>query len=136
MSLSSMNAPAMDILKKAFICIISCLPIFAIAALTSLSLTISSTCILNVAIYNMLSNCLMQCLKGMLFLGQHLFQGMDVLFECRPNEYAFTSVLISCDYLYGKQMHALALMMGCDASIYVANALITMYSKSYKIEEA
>ncbi|XWS73535.1 hypothetical protein CRYUN_Cryun02cG0137800 [Craigia yunnanensis] len=60
----------------------------------------------------------------------------DMLFECRPNEFGFTSLLISCDYLHGKQVHALGLKMRLDASVYVANALITMYSKSYKIEEA
>ena len=63
-----------------------------------------------------------------------LFLGM--LVECRPNEFAFTSVLSSCDDLGCKQMHALTLRMGLDASVYVANALITMYSKSYKIEKS
>ncbi|XP_007015025.2 PREDICTED: pentatricopeptide repeat-containing protein At1g71420 [Theobroma cacao] len=63
-----------------------------------------------------------------------LFLGM--LVECRPNEFAVTSVLSSCDCFRGKQVHALASKMGLDASVYVANALITMYSKSYKIEEA
>ncbi|XVE60018.1 hypothetical protein DITRI_Ditri05aG0093100 [Diplodiscus trichospermus] len=60
----------------------------------------------------------------------------DMLYECRPNEFTFSSVLISCDCSRGKQVHALALKMGLDASVYVANALITMYGKSYKIEEA
>ncbi|XVF47401.1 hypothetical protein PTKIN_Ptkin03bG0106100 [Pterospermum kingtungense] len=60
----------------------------------------------------------------------------DMFFECRPNEFAFSSVLISCEYLHGKQVHSLALKMGLDSSVYVANALITMYSRSYKIEEA
>lgn len=60
----------------------------------------------------------------------------DMLFECRPNEFAFASVLVSCDYLRGMQVHALASKMGLDSSVYVANALITMYSKSYKVQEA
>ncbi|XVF04698.1 hypothetical protein REPUB_Repub05bG0107400 [Reevesia pubescens] len=63
-----------------------------------------------------------------------LFSGM--LAECPPNEFAFTSLLSSCDYFRGKQVHALALKMGLNASVYVANALITMYSKSYNVEEA
>ncbi|OMO78000.1 hypothetical protein COLO4_24885 [Corchorus olitorius] len=63
-----------------------------------------------------------------------LFSSM--LVECRPNDFAFTSVLSSCDYLRGKQVHSLALKMGLDASVYVSNALINMYSRSYKIDEA
>ncbi|XP_022730284.1 pentatricopeptide repeat-containing protein At1g71420 [Durio zibethinus] len=73
-----------------------------------------------------------QCGRGVECFG--LFSSM--LVDCRPNEFAFTSVLSSGDYLRGKQVHALAVKMGLDASVYVANGLITMYSKSYKIEEA
>ncbi|KAK8645342.1 hypothetical protein V6N13_119177 [Hibiscus sabdariffa] len=65
-----------------------------------------------------------------------LFLGMLGDRRSRPNEFAFTSVLSSCDDLRGKQLHALVLKMGLDASVYVANALITMYSKNYKVEEA
>ncbi|KAL4335001.1 hypothetical protein GQ457_07G036650 [Hibiscus cannabinus] len=65
-----------------------------------------------------------------------LFSGMLGDRRSRPNEFAFTSVLSSCDDLCGKQLHALVLKMGLDASVYVANALITMYSKNYKVEEA
>ncbi|KAM5550127.1 pentatricopeptide repeat-containing protein [Rosa sericea] len=50
-----------------------------------------------------------------------------------PNEFAFASVLSSCadsDGGHGRQVHALALKMSLDACVYVANALITMYSKA------
>ncbi|XP_024163784.1 pentatricopeptide repeat-containing protein At1g71420 [Rosa chinensis] len=49
-----------------------------------------------------------------------------------PNEFAFASVLSSCvdsDGGHGRQVHGLALKMSLDACVYVANALITMYSK-------
>ncbi|KAL6210166.1 hypothetical protein ACLB2K_021103 [Fragaria x ananassa] len=48
-----------------------------------------------------------------------------------PNEFAFASVLSSCaaETVCGRQVHALALKMSLDACTYVANALITMYSK-------
>ncbi|PON43398.1 DYW domain containing protein [Parasponia andersonii] len=60
-----------------------------------------------------------------------LFLGM--LLQYRPNEFAFASVLSSCvngDGHFGWQVHTLALKMCLDACVYVANALITMYSKS------
>ncbi|KAL9437606.1 hypothetical protein AB3S75_023472 [Citrus x aurantiifolia] len=47
-----------------------------------------------------------------------------------PNEFSLASVLISCDYLHGKLVHALALKLSLDAHVYVSNALINMYSKS------
>ncbi|PKI55012.1 hypothetical protein CRG98_024612, partial [Punica granatum] len=61
-----------------------------------------------------------------------LFSAM--LGHFRPNEFAFTSVLSSCNdnsngKQCGKQVHALALKFSIDASVYVANALISMYSK-------
>ncbi|KAK2660382.1 hypothetical protein Ddye_006915 [Dipteronia dyeriana] len=57
----------------------------------------------------------------------------DMLTDCRPNEFAFASVLSSsCGYVGGKQLHALALKMCLDVYVYIANALISMYSKSYK----
>lgn len=56
-----------------------------------------------------------------------LFSSM--LGHCRPNEFAFASVLSSCGGGYGRQVHALALKMSWDSSVFVANALITMYSK-------
>ncbi|KAM1456513.1 hypothetical protein ACFX13_034650 [Malus domestica] len=59
-----------------------------------------------------------------------LFAGM--LVHHRPNEFSFTSVLSSLaesDGVYGRQVHALALKMSLDACVYVANALITLYSK-------
>ncbi|KAJ9166948.1 hypothetical protein P3X46_021637 [Hevea brasiliensis] len=55
----------------------------------------------------------------------------DMLMHCRPNEFAFTSVLTCGDYEHGKQVHALALKIGLGASIYVGNALISMYCRCY-----
>ncbi|KAK3229750.1 hypothetical protein Dsin_001631 [Dipteronia sinensis] len=61
----------------------------------------------------------------------HLFLGM--LTDCRPNEFAIASILSSSfGYVGGKQLHALALKMCLDVYVYIANALISMYSKSYK----
>ncbi|KAJ4713854.1 Pentatricopeptide repeat-containing protein [Melia azedarach] len=37
----------------------------------------------------------------------------------RPNEFTFASVLISCDYVNGKQVHGLALKMSIDAHVYL-----------------
>ncbi|KAL1293299.1 hypothetical protein AAHE18_19G063300 [Arachis hypogaea] len=51
---------------------------------------------------------------------------------CRPNEFALASLLSACeahDIKCGMQVHAVALKIALDASLYVANALITMYSK-------
>lgn len=62
-----------------------------------------------------------------------------MLVECRPNEFAFSSVLSSCgngDGLFGRQVHALALKMCLDTCLYVANALITMYNKCHGRNEA
>ncbi|XP_045809662.1 pentatricopeptide repeat-containing protein At1g71420 [Trifolium pratense] len=59
-----------------------------------------------------------------------LFSGMLAWF--RPNEFAFASVLSACeecDIKYGLQVHAVACKMSLDFNVYVANALITMYSK-------
>ncbi|XP_065882145.1 pentatricopeptide repeat-containing protein At1g71420 [Euphorbia lathyris] len=53
----------------------------------------------------------------------------DMLIHCRPNEFAFSSILTSCDYECGVQLHGLALKMGLDDSVYVGNVLISMYSK-------
>ncbi|KAJ6379551.1 hypothetical protein OIU76_016235 [Salix suchowensis] len=53
----------------------------------------------------------------------------DMLVNCSPNEFAFASVITSCDYVCCKQVHALALKTGLIASVYVGNALITRYSK-------
>ncbi|KAJ6360551.1 hypothetical protein OIU77_004546 [Salix suchowensis] len=52
-----------------------------------------------------------------------------MLVNCSPNEFAFASVITSCDYVCCKQVHALALKTGLLASVYVGNALITRYSK-------
>ncbi|KAM7508162.1 hypothetical protein LguiA_018615 [Lonicera macranthoides] len=48
-----------------------------------------------------------------------------------PTEFAYASVLALCDGDRGKQVHALALKTSFDAYVYVANALITMYSKNF-----
>lgn len=59
-----------------------------------------------------------------------LFSGLLACF--RPNEFAFASLLSACeerDIKCGMQVHAVALKMSLDFSVYVANALITMYSK-------
>ncbi|XP_057450135.1 pentatricopeptide repeat-containing protein At1g71420 [Lotus japonicus] len=60
----------------------------------------------------------------------YLFSGL--LAHYRPNEFAFASLLSACeehDIKCGMQVHAVALKISLDASVYVANALITMYSK-------
>ncbi|GLT65970.1 hypothetical protein SLA2020_383660 [Shorea laevis] len=82
----------------------------------------------NVVSWTVLISGYAQC--GMVEECFRLLSGM--LGECRPNEYAFASVLSSCGYGQGKQVHALALKMAMDASVYVANALITMYGKSHE----
>ncbi|WJX60153.1 hypothetical protein P8452_45389 [Trifolium repens] len=59
-----------------------------------------------------------------------LFSGMLAWF--RPNEFAFASVLSACeerDIKYGLQVHAVACKISLDFNVFVANALITMYSK-------
>ncbi|RDX65144.1 Pentatricopeptide repeat-containing protein, partial [Mucuna pruriens] len=59
-----------------------------------------------------------------------LFSGLLVHF-C-PNEFAFASLLSACeehDIESGMQVHAVALKISLDTNVYVANALITMYSK-------
>ncbi|KAJ0020782.1 hypothetical protein Pint_31597 [Pistacia integerrima] len=57
-----------------------------------------------------------------------MFSGM--LLHFRPNDFTFASVLSSCDYVCGKQVHALVLKMCFDAYVFVANALVNMYSKN------
>ena len=57
-----------------------------------------------------------------------LFSSM--LVEYYPNEFAVASVLSSCFGERGRQVHGLALKLALDSCVYVANALITMYSKS------
>ncbi|KAK7406009.1 hypothetical protein VNO78_07622 [Psophocarpus tetragonolobus] len=50
----------------------------------------------------------------------------------RPNQFAFASLLSACQEHHikcGTQVHAVALKISLDANVYVANALITMYSK-------
>ncbi|KAJ1390856.1 Tetratricopeptide-like helical domain superfamily [Sesbania bispinosa] len=61
-----------------------------------------------------------------------LFSGL--LAHFRPNEFAFASLLSACeehDIKCGMQVHAVALKISLDANVYVANALITMYSKCF-----
>ncbi|CAN6934940.1 unnamed protein product [Brassica oleracea] len=59
--------------------------------------------------------------------GFSLFSAM--LSHCLPNEFAVSSVLTSCRYEAGKQVHGLALKLGLHCSVYVANALISMYGR-------
>ncbi|KAL1212484.1 Pentatricopeptide repeat-containing protein [Cardamine amara subsp. amara] len=59
--------------------------------------------------------------------GFWLFSAM--LAHCCPNEFALSNVLTSCRYESGKQVHGLALKLGLHYSIYVANALISMYGR-------
>ncbi|XP_071733310.1 pentatricopeptide repeat-containing protein At1g71420 [Rutidosis leptorrhynchoides] len=48
----------------------------------------------------------------------------------RPNEFAYASVLSCCDREFGKQVHSHTVKTCFDCYMYVANALITMYSKN------
>ncbi|CAK9161671.1 unnamed protein product [Ilex paraguariensis] len=54
----------------------------------------------------------------------------NMLADCLPTEFAYTSVLSCCEREHGRQVHALAMKTSFYAYVYVANALITMYSKS------
>ncbi|CAI0396449.1 unnamed protein product [Linum tenue] len=66
-----------------------------------------------------------------------LFSDMMAAADCRPNEFAFSSVLACCEDAHGgKQIHSLALKLALDFSAYVGNALITMYSKVADCGEA
>ncbi|KAK7257225.1 hypothetical protein RIF29_31038 [Crotalaria pallida] len=59
-----------------------------------------------------------------------LFSGLMAHF--RPNEFAFASLLSVCEeggVRCGTQVHAVAFKISLDAYVFVANALITMYSK-------
>ncbi|KAI3513007.1 hypothetical protein L1887_20331 [Cichorium endivia] len=53
-----------------------------------------------------------------------------MLADYRPNEFAYASVLSSCDPEFGRQVHAHAMKTCLDAYTYVANALITMYTNT------
>ncbi|KFK41577.1 hypothetical protein AALP_AA2G147000 [Arabis alpina] len=59
-----------------------------------------------------------------------------MLAHCCPNEFALSSVLTSCWYEPGKQVHGLALKLGLHCSIYVANALISMYGRCRDVNAA
>ncbi|XP_010427975.1 PREDICTED: pentatricopeptide repeat-containing protein At1g71420 [Camelina sativa] len=61
--------------------------------------------------------------------GLSLFSAM--LAHCCPNEFVLSSVLTSCRYEHGKQVHGLALKLGLHCSVYVANALISMYGRCH-----
>nr|XP_043637383.1 pentatricopeptide repeat-containing protein At1g71420 [Erigeron canadensis] len=54
----------------------------------------------------------------------------QMLVEFRPNEFAYASVLSCCDREVGRQVHAHALKTCFDGCTFVANALISMYSKN------
>lgn len=53
-----------------------------------------------------------------------------MLADYRPNEFAYASVLSSCDPEFGRQVHAHAMKTCLDAYTYIANALITMYTNT------
>ncbi|ESQ28060.1 hypothetical protein EUTSA_v10018183mg [Eutrema salsugineum] len=59
-----------------------------------------------------------------------------MLAHCLPNEFALSSVLTSCWYKPGKQVHGLALKLGLHCKIYVANALISMYGRCRDVAAA
>ncbi|CAN8235539.1 unnamed protein product [Cochlearia groenlandica] len=60
----------------------------------------------------------------------------DMLAHCCPNEFALSSVLTSCGYKPGKQVHVLALKLGLHCSVYVSNALMSMYGRCRAAYEA
>ncbi|KAE8734756.1 putative Cysteine-rich RLK (RECEPTOR-like protein kinase) 8 [Hibiscus syriacus] len=148
MPLSSMNAPAMGIFNKVFICILAHFPnSTSDLFVTNHLITVYSKCGYlqyaqqlfdemperNIVSWTALVSGYAQC--GRSAESFRLFLEMLADRRSRPNEFEFTSVLSSCDDLRGKQLHALLLKMGLDASVYISNALITMYSKN-KVEEA
>ncbi|GMN34142.1 hypothetical protein TIFTF001_004530 [Ficus carica] len=57
-----------------------------------------------------------------------------------PNDHTLTSVLNACGSLtilqQGKKMHSLVTRMGAESNVFVASALIDMYSKCGSIDEA
>ncbi|XAR49113.1 hypothetical protein NMG60_11032183 [Bertholletia excelsa] len=55
----------------------------------------------------------------------------SMLNELLPTEFAYASVLSVCEISSGRQVHALALKTSFDGYVFVANALITMYSNGY-----
>ncbi|KAJ0985852.1 hypothetical protein J5N97_004208 [Dioscorea zingiberensis] len=66
-----------------------------------------------------------------------LFSAM--LADYLPNEFGFSAVLGSCAGArcarHGRQVHALALKTSLQASVFVSNALITMYSSCCRADE-
>ncbi|KAH9313013.1 hypothetical protein KI387_028048, partial [Taxus chinensis] len=58
----------------------------------------------------------------------------------KPNEFTFSSVLSACASSYeleqGKQVHALIIHKEFDSNLSIGNALITMYAKNGKIDNA
>ncbi|XP_076918694.1 pentatricopeptide repeat-containing protein At1g71420-like [Bidens hawaiensis] len=60
----------------------------------------------------------------------------EMLSDCRPNEFAYASVLSCCDRKCGTQVHSHAMKTCFVDFTYVSNALITMYSKNDDLYEA
>ncbi|KAH7651063.1 TPR-like protein [Dioscorea alata] len=62
-----------------------------------------------------------------------------MLADYLPNEFGFSAVLGSCAAArcttHGRQVHALALKTSLHASVFVSNALITMYSSCCSVDE-
>ncbi|KAD4585790.1 hypothetical protein E3N88_23391 [Mikania micrantha] len=54
----------------------------------------------------------------------------QMLAYCRPNEFAYASVLSCCNHKFGRQVHSHTMKTCFVECTYVANALITMYSKN------
>ncbi|GAB4845084.1 hypothetical protein Ancab_038490 [Ancistrocladus abbreviatus] len=54
----------------------------------------------------------------------------EMLGDFHPTKFAFVAVLSSSNYDQGRQIHAFALKSCLDAYVYVANALIIMYSRN------
>ncbi|XP_062101056.1 pentatricopeptide repeat-containing protein At2g13600-like [Humulus lupulus] len=72
-------------------------------------------------------------------------EALKVFMEMRnmnlsPNDHTLTSVLNACGSLTvlqeGKQVHSLVTKMGSESNVFVASALIDMYSKCGSIDEA
>ncbi|KAJ6794023.1 putative pentatricopeptide repeat-containing protein [Iris pallida] len=57
-----------------------------------------------------------------------------------PNEYGFSSALSSCASLalldQGRLLHCLALKSGCDTDVCTGNALVNMYGKCGRLDDA
>lgn len=73
-------------------------------------------------------------------LAIEMFHQMIREFGISPNEYTLASLLAStaetCDLVLGTNLHSLALKAGYAAFVHVQGAIIDMYAKNGKIEDA